>query len=207
LSFAFPCQALECSAIHLTASCSVIKPLIASVSPSGHRISTPQPDPGFFRATKVGRCSDIPRICACGGPVQASDPATIKLTHYPPPYAVLSFGGFLGNSDDHYPLRWQSLKYTNLGDYTRRPRTPEARISPRDLLLLWGDGGHALLKRSRAGGPTPMALPSMPTRPVSLFDQLEGKKGPSSGKLRRKSREEMPYRHNSGMGEQSANAH
>jgi len=79
--FASPCHALECSAIHLTASCSVMNPLIASVSPSGHRISTPQPDPGFFRATKLGRCSDILRICACGGPVQASYPATIKLTH------------------------------------------------------------------------------------------------------------------------------
>jgi hypothetical protein len=56
--------------------------LITSVSPSGHRISTPQPDPGFFRATKVGRCSDILRICAYGGPIQASYPATIKLTHY-----------------------------------------------------------------------------------------------------------------------------
>jgi len=82
LSFAFPGLGLECScsAIHLTASYSVIKPLTTSVSPSGHRISTPQPEPGFFRATKTGRCSDIPRICACGGPVQASYPATIKLT-------------------------------------------------------------------------------------------------------------------------------
>jgi hypothetical protein len=42
-----------------------MKPLITSVSPSGHRISTPQPDPGFFRATKVGRCSDVPKITAC----------------------------------------------------------------------------------------------------------------------------------------------
>jgi hypothetical protein len=33
-------------------------------------------------------------------------------------YAVLSFGGFLGIGDDHYPLPWQSLKYdTNLGGY------------------------------------------------------------------------------------------
>jgi hypothetical protein len=55
---------------------------MTSVSPSSHRISTPQPEPGFFRATKVGRCSDILRICAYGGPVQASYPATIKLTHY-----------------------------------------------------------------------------------------------------------------------------
>ena len=33
-------------------------------------------------------------------------------------YAVLSFGGFLGVGDDHYPLPWESLKYdTNLGGY------------------------------------------------------------------------------------------
>src|SRR6266700_6481348 len=33
-------------------------------------------------------------------------------------YAVLSFGGFLGIGDDHYPLPWQSLKYdTNLCGY------------------------------------------------------------------------------------------
>ena len=33
-------------------------------------------------------------------------------------YAVLSFGGFLGIGDDHYPLPWQSLKYdTKLGGY------------------------------------------------------------------------------------------
>jgi hypothetical protein len=33
-------------------------------------------------------------------------------------YAVLSFGGFLGIGDDHYPLPWESLKYdTNLGGY------------------------------------------------------------------------------------------
>jgi hypothetical protein len=33
-------------------------------------------------------------------------------------YAVLSFGGFLGNGDDYYPLPWQSLKYdTSLCGY------------------------------------------------------------------------------------------
>ena len=33
-------------------------------------------------------------------------------------YAVLSFGGFLGIGDDHYPLPWNSLKYdANLGGY------------------------------------------------------------------------------------------
>jgi hypothetical protein len=33
-------------------------------------------------------------------------------------YAVLSFGGFLGIGDDHYPLPWQELTYdTELGGY------------------------------------------------------------------------------------------
>ena len=33
-------------------------------------------------------------------------------------YAVMSFGGFLGIGDDHYPLPWPSLKYNvELGGY------------------------------------------------------------------------------------------
>ncbi|MEH2508911.1 hypothetical protein V1291_000265 [Nitrobacteraceae bacterium AZCC 1564] len=33
-------------------------------------------------------------------------------------YAVLSFGGFLGIGNDHYPLPWPSLKYNvELGGY------------------------------------------------------------------------------------------
>ena len=33
-------------------------------------------------------------------------------------YAVLSFGGFLGIGDDHYPLPWSTLTYnTELGGY------------------------------------------------------------------------------------------
>lgn len=33
-------------------------------------------------------------------------------------FAVLSFGGFLGIGDDHYPLPWQTLKYnTDLEGY------------------------------------------------------------------------------------------
>jgi hypothetical protein len=81
LSSVFPCRAFECSAIQLAASCSVVKPLITSVSPSGHRISIPQPVPGFFRAMKVGSCSSIRRICTYGSPIQASYPAPIKLSH------------------------------------------------------------------------------------------------------------------------------
>lgn len=44
----------------------------------------PQPSPGFFRAMKIGRCSNIRRICAYGAPVQASYPAAIKLSHTVP---------------------------------------------------------------------------------------------------------------------------
>ena len=43
-------------------------------------------------------------------------------------YAVLSFGGFLGIGDDHYPLPWQSLKYdTGLGGYRTGITEPAAQ--------------------------------------------------------------------------------
>ena len=33
-------------------------------------------------------------------------------------YAVISYGGFLGMGEDHYPTPWSNLKYdTNLGGY------------------------------------------------------------------------------------------
>ena len=33
-------------------------------------------------------------------------------------YAVVSYGGFLGMCEDHYPTPWSNLKYdTNLGGY------------------------------------------------------------------------------------------
>lgn len=42
-------------------------------------------------------------------------------------YAVLSFGGFLGMGDDHYPLPWATLTYdTNLGGY--RTNITEAQL-------------------------------------------------------------------------------
>jgi hypothetical protein len=54
----------------------VAKPLTTSVSPSGQRTSTTQPNPGLpFRATKAGRYSGISRICAYGatGSSRSSD--------------------------------------------------------------------------------------------------------------------------------------
>jgi hypothetical protein len=47
-------------------------------------------------------------------------------------YAVLSFGGFLGIGDEHYPLPWQSLKYdTNLGGYVTGITERQLRGAPK----------------------------------------------------------------------------
>jgi hypothetical protein len=58
-------------------------------------------------------------------------------------YAVLSFGGFLGMGDDHYPLPWQSLKYdTNLGGYRTGITQQQLEGAPKygsDNDWNWGD--------------------------------------------------------------------
>ncbi|MGM4961474.1 PRC-barrel domain-containing protein (plasmid) [Bradyrhizobium barranii] len=58
-------------------------------------------------------------------------------------YAVLSFGGFLGVGDDHYPLPWQSLKYdTNLGGYRTGITQQQLEGAPKyasDNDWNWGD--------------------------------------------------------------------
>lgn len=47
-------------------------------------------------------------------------------------YAVLSFGGFLGIGDDHYPLPWQSLKYdTDLGGYRTGVTQQQLQSAPK----------------------------------------------------------------------------
>ena len=47
-------------------------------------------------------------------------------------YAVLSFGGFLGIGDDHYPLPWPSLKYnTELGGYQTMITSDQLQNAPR----------------------------------------------------------------------------
>jgi hypothetical protein len=47
-------------------------------------------------------------------------------------YAVLSFGGFLGIGDDHYPLPWQSLKYdTDIGGYITGVTADRLRDAPK----------------------------------------------------------------------------
>jgi len=58
-------------------------------------------------------------------------------------YAVLSFGGFLGIGDDHYPLPWQSLKYdTRLGGYRTSIPVDRLKSAPKfgsDTSWNWGD--------------------------------------------------------------------
>jgi hypothetical protein len=47
-------------------------------------------------------------------------------------YAVLSFGGFLGIGDDHYPLPWPSLKYNvELGGYQTMITSDQLKGAPR----------------------------------------------------------------------------
>jgi hypothetical protein len=62
-------------------------------------------------------------------------------------YAVLSFGGFLGIGDDHYPLPWQSLKYdTNLGGYITGITETQLKGAPKygnDNTWNWSDPAQA----------------------------------------------------------------
>jgi len=47
-------------------------------------------------------------------------------------YAVLSFGGFLGIGDDHYPQSWPSLKYdTSLEGYVTGITEDQLRGAPK----------------------------------------------------------------------------
>jgi hypothetical protein len=62
-------------------------------------------------------------------------------------YAVLSFGGFLGIGNDHYPLPWQSLKYdTALGGYRTGVTEKQLEAAPRygnDNSWNWADETRA----------------------------------------------------------------
>jgi hypothetical protein len=62
-------------------------------------------------------------------------------------YAVLSFGGFLGIGDDHYPIPWQSLKYdTNLGGYVTGVTLRQLEGAPKygnDNAWNWADVARA----------------------------------------------------------------
>ena len=47
-------------------------------------------------------------------------------------YAVLSFGGFMGIGDEHYPLPWSSLDYNeDLGGYQVNVTEEQLRSAPK----------------------------------------------------------------------------
>ena len=73
-------------------------------------------------------------------------------------YAVLSFGGFLGIGDDHYPLPWESLKYDTrpwrLPDRHHRKAAPGcAKIQQRQRLELGRSDPYARRERLLRGHP------------------------------------------------------
>ena len=73
-------------------------------------------------------------------------------------YAVLSFGGFLGIGDDHYPLPWNSLKYdTNLGGYRTGITEQQLQGAPKygnDNEWNWGDSNRNRAVNDYYGVPT-----------------------------------------------------
>jgi hypothetical protein len=60
---------------------------------------------------------------------------------------VLSFGGFLGMGDEHYPLPWQTLKYdTNLEGYVTNVTKAQLEGAPKyanDSDWDWSDTNRA----------------------------------------------------------------
>ena len=96
-------------------------------------------------------------------------------------YAVLSFGGFLGIGDDHYPLPWQSLKYdTNLGGYRTGITEKQLKGAPKygnDNTWNWSDPARA--RSVDSGDIGPAASPEGHRRhglPCS-YDRLPGGRG------------------------------
>src|SRR5438067_13848835 len=74
-------------------------------------------------------------------------------------YAVLSFGGFLGIGNDHYPLPWQSLKYdTNLGGYVTGVTETQLKGAPKysnDNAWNWSDPARTRAVNDYYGVPMP----------------------------------------------------
>ena len=68
---------------------------------------------------------------ADGNKVGSIERVMIEKTSGRVSYAVLSFGGFLGIGDDHYPLPWPSLKYNvELGGYQTMVTVDQIKGAP-----------------------------------------------------------------------------
>ena len=69
---------------------------------------------------------------ADGNKVGSIERVMIEKTSGRVSYAVLSFGGFLGIGDDHYPLPWPSLKYNvELGGYQTMVTVDQIKGAPK----------------------------------------------------------------------------
>jgi sporulation protein YlmC with PRC-barrel domain len=55
-------------------------------------------------------------------------------------YAVMSFGGFLGMGESHYPVPWSALRYdTSLGGYVTGITESQLKNAPQHTESSWGD--------------------------------------------------------------------
>ena len=55
-------------------------------------------------------------------------------------YAVMSFGGFLGLGESHYPVPWSALRYdTSLGGYVTGITESQLKDAPQFTENAWGD--------------------------------------------------------------------
>jgi hypothetical protein len=55
-------------------------------------------------------------------------------------YAVMSFGGFMGIGDNHYPIPWSALHYdTNLGGFRTNVTEQQLKAAPQPNDNSWQD--------------------------------------------------------------------
>ena len=121
-------------------------------------------------------CSDKVEGTAVFGPdnekIGSIERVMIEKTSDRVSYAVLSFGGFLGIGDDHYPLPWHALKYDILlatrrlsdrRDHRTTPKCPEISGWERLGLGRAGanqDGRRLLCRQFLEGHRSPQPLSS-----------------------------------------------
>jgi hypothetical protein len=70
-------------------------------------------------------------------------------------YAVMSFGGFLGLGDSHFPVPWSVLKYdTSLGGYRTNITEQQLRDAPEFSDDSWGNREWETSIHKHYGAPT-----------------------------------------------------
>lgn len=75
-----------------------------------------------------------------GGDIGSIDHVMIDKQSGQVAYAVMSFGGFLGMGESHYPVPWNALKYdTSLGGYRTGITEEQLRAAPEYSESSWTD--------------------------------------------------------------------